>query len=99
VKLVIAGAAERDLRGIGDWIARDNPQRALSFVKELHAACATIPDMPEAWPLVRRYESYGVRRKVHGNYLIFYTASKDAVTIIHVLHGAQDYDDLLPGSA
>lgn len=31
----LAPLAEQDLEAIGDYIARDNPRRALSFVHEL----------------------------------------------------------------
>ena len=31
--------AEYDLESIGDYIAKNNPRRALSFVKELRAQC------------------------------------------------------------
>ena len=42
-----------------------------------------------------RYEHWGIRRCVHGNYLIFYRVREDAVDIVHVLHGAMDYESML----
>jgi plasmid stabilization system protein ParE len=95
MKLRFTAAAEADLEAIGDWIAKDNPARALSFVKELRSACATTLDAPEGYPLVERYKHRGIWRKVHGNYLIFYRIKSDAVEIIHVLHGARDYEPIL----
>jgi toxin ParE1/3/4 len=44
---------------------------------------------------VPRYEHWGIRRCVHGNYLIFYRVRADAVDIVHVLHGAMDYESML----
>jgi plasmid stabilization system protein ParE len=35
-------AAERDLEEIADYIAQDNPQRALSFVVELRQTAAEL---------------------------------------------------------
>jgi hypothetical protein len=32
---------------------------------------------------------------VHGHYLIFYRITTDAVEIIHVLHGARDFESVL----
>ncbi len=90
-----AQSAEADLEAIADWIAKDNPARAISFVRELRAACEIIADAPEAFPLVERYKAHGIRRKVNGNYLIFYVRDENAVIIIHILHGARDYEDLL----
>jgi toxin ParE1/3/4 len=37
MRVVISPLAERDLEAIGDYIAEDNPARALSFVAELRA--------------------------------------------------------------
>lgn len=62
--------AEADLEAIGDYIARDNPQRALSFIKELRDKCKSLADVPLAFPLVPRYEHMGVRHRAHGNYQI-----------------------------
>jgi toxin ParE1/3/4 len=44
---------------------------------------------------VPRYEALGVRRRGHGRYLIFYRVDPNAVVIVHVLHGAQDYEEIL----
>jgi len=61
--------AEAELEAIADYIARDNPRRALSFVQELRDRCLSLVDMPLAFPLVPRYEDRGIRHRVHGNYL------------------------------
>lgn len=91
----LSAEAEGDLERIGDYIAQDNPRRALSFVLELRDACMSLADMPLAFPLVPRYERYGVRRRVHGNYLIFYRVDADEAAIIRVLHGAMGYAAIL----
>jgi toxin ParE1/3/4 len=91
----LTAEAERDLEAIGDYIARDNPARALSFIQELRGKCLALADMPERFPLVPRYEALGGRRRGHGNYLIFYRVDPNAVVIVHVLHGAQDYAEIL----
>jgi len=51
--------------------------------------------MPERFPLVPRYAGCGIRRRLQGPYLIFYRVEKTCVTVIHILHGARDYDALL----
>jgi len=91
----LSAEAEGDLEDIGDRIARDNPVRAVSFIEELRAACLGLAAFPERFPLVPRYESKGVRHRVHGNYLIFYRVEEAAVLVVHVLHGATDYGDVL----
>lgn len=93
----LSAEAEFDLEAIADHIARDNPRRALTFISELREKCLGLGDLPERFPLVPRYEAAGVRRRVHGNYLIFYRIEANTVVILHVLHGARDYDDVLSG--
>jgi toxin ParE1/3/4 len=95
MKVEITSAAEADLEGVADYIARDNPMRAVSFVRELYERCLDIADMPEAWPVVPRYEHHGIRRLVHGRYMIFYRVSADYTTILHVLNGAMDVEAIL----
>lgn len=95
MKVVIAEAAARDLEQIADYIGQRNPVRALSFLSELRDACIAIGAAPRAYPLVPRFESRGIRRRVHGNYLIFYRLREEVVEIIHVLHGAMDYERVL----
>lgn len=88
-------AAEADLEAIGDYIAQDNPVRALSFVRELSRSCMDLADMPQAWPIVPRYEHHGVRHRVHGRYLIFYRVAKDRIVVLHVLNGAMNVEAIL----
>ena len=54
--------AEHDLEAIGDYIARDNPGRAISFLQELGEKCLALADMPTRVPLVPRYEAEGGTR-------------------------------------
>ncbi|MCG5236847.1 type II toxin-antitoxin system RelE/ParE family toxin [Xanthobacter oligotrophicus] len=95
MRLVFTAAAEDDLEGIGDHIAMDSPERALSFVHEIAAHAMRLLNMPKAHPLIPRYEATGIRRCVHGRYLIFYRVDADAVVILRILHGAMDYEPLL----
>ncbi|UTM01069.1 type II toxin-antitoxin system RelE/ParE family toxin [Alcaligenes sp. NLF5-7] len=87
--------AVRNLENIGDYIAQDSPTRALTFVRELREKCLSLADRPLAFPLVPHYETHGIRRRVHGNHLIFYRTEADRVVVLHVLHGAMDYAAIL----
>jgi toxin ParE1/3/4 len=91
----ISAEAEADPESIGDYIARDNPRGALSFVQELRVKCMDLADIARAFPLVPRYEQHGVRHRVHGNYLIFYREEGGKLIVLHILHGAMDYALLL----
>jgi toxin ParE1/3/4 len=82
--------AEDDLEAIGDYIALDNPVRAVSFVQEIRARCESILDAPKGYPLVPRYGA-GVRKVAFGRYLILYTLNNaEEVIILHIPAAAQD---------
>lgn len=95
MKVVITEAALHDLGDISDYIAADNPVRAESFVDELIDRCESLADQPLAYPLIPRYERYGVRRRVHGSYLILYRIVGERIEVLHVLHGSRDYETIL----
>ena len=48
MQCVFSPLAEFDLEEIGDYIARDNPPRAVSFIREIRELCVKITAMPEA---------------------------------------------------
>ena len=89
--------ARSDLRAIVKRIRKDSPRRAASFVGELEARCAALLTTPLACALLPRHAEKGIRRIVHGNYLIFYRADPEAVTILRVVHGAMDIEPILRG--
>jgi len=94
-RLLFTRQAEADLEAIGDYIALDNPFRAVTFLQELRSDCKKLQAMPERSPLMERHPSSGIRRRVHGNYLIFYRVGPDTLEILHILHGAMDQDAIL----
>jgi toxin ParE1/3/4 len=98
MKVRLTRQAETDLERIGDFIAQDNPQRALTFISELREKCLTLAGFPDSFPLVPRYQQFGVRRRIRGNYLNFYAINGADIFVLHVLHGAMDYESILfPG--
>jgi plasmid stabilization system protein ParE len=95
VKVVFADDAMADLEQIGDFIARDSPRRAATFIRELRQPAIAIGAAPRAFPLIARYRQHGIRFRAFGSDLIFYTLGDDRLAIVHVLHGARDYEALL----
>lgn len=93
--VVLSREAAADLEAIGDYIAETNPVRAIAVVRELRESCEGLAKMPERFALVPRYERFGIRRRVHGNYLIFYKFRSPVVEIVHILHAAMDYETVL----
>ncbi len=92
---MITTAAKADLIAIGDFIKPNNPERAVTFVEELLDRCYALSDMPRRYPLVPRYEKFGIRRTLYQDYLIFYRIHEEVIEIIHVLQSARDYENLL----
>ncbi len=95
MRVVISDTAEAELEKIGDYIAKDSPRRAVTFIDELQEAALSLGEYPEAYPLIPRYEHRGYRRRPYGSYLIFYRIMGDEVVVDHFLQGAQDYEAIL----
>lgn len=93
--VVITDEAEADLEQISDYIATDNPQRAVGFIKELIERCERLTEMPQGFPFVPRFEHTGIRRRPYGNYLIFYCVEETEIQIVRILNGARDYEQIL----
>lgn len=74
---------------IGDYIARDNPARALTFTQEIRAQCQKIGESPLAY---RARPEFGdeIRSCPFGDYVVVYCLQASDVLIVRVLHGAMD---------
>ena len=83
-----------DLAEIGDYIAKDNEERARSFVEELYEAAQLLANFPERYALVTTYAQLGVRSRSHGSYVIFYRIRQDVVEVLRVVHGRRDLSNL-----
>lgn len=93
MRCLLSPLAARDLEGIGDYIARDNPSRAVSFIREMRERCSNMVAAPLAAPL-RPELGEGVRMVVFRNYLIFYRVEADCLRVERILHGARNIADL-----
>ena len=87
----ISPLAEQDLEAIGDFIAQDNPHRALTFIIELRNQCARIAANPKACRF-RPELGTDIRSFAYGNYVIFFQDNPDTLCIVRVLHGAMDIE-------
>lgn len=69
MRVVLSNHAEIDFEEIGDYIAADNPVRAVSFVREVRDHFQKVAKAPLAY--TQRPElGDGVRSCTHGNDLI-----------------------------
>jgi len=83
----ISPLAEQDLEAIGDFIAQDNPRRALTFIAELRVQCDKIVASPKAFR-ARPELGEGIRSFTYGNYVIFFQDNPE----VRILHGAMDIE-------
>ncbi len=89
MKLGISPLAEQDMEAIGDYIAQDNPVRAVSFTEELYQQCLLIGESPGIY---RERPELGqcVRSCAYGRYLIVFRVLDAEVRIERLLHGSRD---------
>lgn len=83
--------SKSDLNDIGCYIAKDNPRRAVSFIRELRAQCRKIAQAPKVYR-PRPELGQGMRSCAHGHYVILFIEDEGIVLIVRVLHGAMDIE-------
>lgn len=89
MKLGISPLAEQDIEAIGDYIAQDNPVRAVSFTEELFQQCLLIAESPVIYK--ERLElGHSVRTCAYGRYLIVFRVLDMEVRVERLLHGSRD---------
>jgi toxin ParE1/3/4 len=84
-------AAAKDLESIADYIAEDNPSRAVTFIQEIREKCRLLAEMPKSAP-ARPELGRDIRSRPAGNYVIYYQPLSDGVEIIRILHARRDVD-------
>jgi len=90
-------SVDKDLVSILDWIAKDNPHRAVEFIEriekrieklEIHPFSGVIPRHP-------KLRDYGYIILIVEKCLVFYVVRGKTVRIHRVLHGSRHYENLL----
>lgn len=66
----------------------------MSFFTELSDACLGLAETARAYPIIRQFPGFELRRRAYKGYLILYRIT-DVVDVLRVLHGARDIDSLL----
>src|SRR6202022_3511766 len=72
--------AEIDLEEVGDYIALDNPERAVSFIREIRQHCEKIAGGPDHYA-ARPDLGDTIRICGHGNYLIVFEPFDDGALL------------------
>jgi len=92
--VIFSVMAERDLEQIGDYIAKDSPPRALSFINQLRIQCQKLERFPKSF---RRFPQLGSTAHImpYGNYVVLYRELDKYVSIERILYGSRDILSLL----
>lgn len=92
MRLELSLYVESDLEEIADWIAQDNPRRAVSFIQEIREEFRRIGEGPLLYQL-RPEIGADARLAVVGRYVILFRITGEVVRIERVVFGGRD----LPG--
>jgi toxin ParE1/3/4 len=86
--------AKADIKAVTHYIAKDNRRAAKRWFEEVHERCRRIGEMPRMG--VARFDIRPELRSLpFGNYLILYREVKGGVEISRIIHGAQQWQDML----
>jgi toxin ParE1/3/4 len=90
-RIVRRKAAKTDLKEIWKYIARDSPERADAFLRQLGQKMESLAKNPlmgrERSELLPNLRSFPV-----GRYVIFYRPLSDGIDVVRVLSGAMDIE-------
>ncbi len=96
-RVVFSDKAESCLLDIAEYIARDNPQRAISFIDEMVRALrdtlSVFPHGGKRWP-----SSAGeVRTMPYGNYVGYYRVvnEKQRVEVLYISNAARNIERIV----
>lgn len=92
MKLRYTETAAVELEEILDYVSERNPSAARTLASRIEKSIQVLADFPE---LAQLTDEPGVRRLPIGRYpyVIFYSAERDAIVILHIRHTAR----LTPG--
>ena len=84
---------ESDLEAIADYIAQDNPMRAVSFIREIREELRLVGQNPLLYQL-RPEIGEDARLAVVGRYVILFHIVDEVVRIERVIFGGRDLPTL-----
>ena len=94
MRLEFSRFVESDLEAIGDYIAQDNPKRAVSFIREMRERIRAVGENPLIYR-VRPEIGEVARMAVVGRYVILFRIVGEIVRIERAVYGGRDLLTLL----
>lgn len=89
MRLEFSRWVEDDLTAIADYIAQDNPARAVSFIREIREKIHRIAQHPLLYQL-RPEIGEGARLAVVGRYILLFRIMGETVRMERVVFGGRD---------
>ncbi len=87
MKIIWTQEALERLTGIGDYISKDSPERAVGFVDQLIQHVELLADTPRAGRIVPEISHPDIRELVFKKYRIVYRVKGEFVEILTVFEG------------
>ena len=83
-----------DLENIADYIARDSPYYAASFVREIRDRARSLSRMAMRGRVVPEIGDKQIRELTIRSYRLIYRVEKSRVAVLAIVHGARDLKTL-----
>jgi plasmid stabilization system protein ParE len=93
MKLELSSYIESDLDNIADYIAQDNPRRAVTFIRDIRVNFFDIQRNPLIYQL-RPDIGDAARMASVGNYAILFRLSGDVIRIERIVYGGRDLPNI-----
>ena len=97
-RVLWAEDAERDLRGILEFIARDSPSAALGVLHSIRESASRLEILPERGRIVPELRDQGItiyRELIVAPWRVMYRISGDEVHVLVVLDSRRNAEDIL----
>ena len=89
-RVIYSPEAERDLSGIVEHIAEDNPAAARRWLQRMCEACEVLASQPEVGELRPDFGVAGCRSFSVGNHVIFFRSADGGIEVARVVQGRRD---------
>lgn len=93
MRVELSSFVEDDLETIGDFIARDNPSRAVTFIHELREKLGRVGRNPLLYQL-RPDIGNDARVASFGRYVILFRVTPNAVRVERIVSGYRNLPEL-----
>jgi toxin ParE1/3/4 len=92
-QLTYSPSAQKDIKDLAAYIARDKPSAARKWVQKLRNKCQLIAKNPELG-VIRSELGVGVRSTYLGDYIIFFRTDAQPAEILRIMRGNRDIKSL-----